>query len=228
MDMNISERDYFIDIHTHSSGQAGDVIQIINLFPEQLIPQLAAQFFYSVGWHPWYLKKENYDAFLKIVSEGGTRKEVLTIGECGLDRISEVSFEFQIEVFKQQALIAEKVQKPLLLHCVRSANEMIKLRKEIKPKMPWIIHGYNSNLVTGRELIKHGFYLSMGVDLLKEISNAFNFLPEIPLDRLFFESGDVDIHVKKIYQRAASKLDIELSVLKKQIGLNFNKVFVKT
>ena len=228
MDMNISEQDYFIDIHTHSPGHAGDVIQIINLFPEQLIPQLAAQFFYSVGWHPWYLKKENYDAFLEIVSEGGFRTEILAIGECGLDRLSEVSFDFQIEVFKQQALIAERVQKPLLLHCVRSANEMIKLKKEIKPKMPWIIHGYNSNLVTGRELIRHGFYISIGVDLLKEISNASNFIPEIPLDRMFFESGDVDIHVEKIYQMAASKLDIELSALKQQIGLNFNKVFVKT
>ena len=70
MDMNISEQDYFIDIHTHShsSDHTGDVIQIINLFPEQLIPQLAAQFFYSLGWHPWYLKKENNDVFLEIVS----------------------------------------------------------------------------------------------------------------------------------------------------------------
>src|ERR1035437_1824894 len=228
MDMNISEQDYFIDIHTHSPSHAGDVIQIINLFPEQLIPQLAAQFFYSVGSHPWYLKKENYDAFLEIVSEGRFRTEILAIGECGLDRLSEVSFDFQIEVFKQQALIAERVQKPLLLHCVRSANEMIKLKKEIKPKMPWIIHGFNSNLVTGRELIRHGFYISIGVDLLNDISNASIFLPEIPLDRMFFESGDVDIHVEKIYQMAASKLDIELSALKQQIGLNFNKVFVKT
>jgi TatD DNase family protein len=228
MGMNISEQDYFIDIHAHTLDNADNVIQIINLFPEQLIPQLAAQFFYSVGWHPWYLKKENYDTFLEIVSEGGFRKEILAIGECGLDRLSEVSFDFQIEVFKQQALIAERVQKPLLLHCVRSANEMIKLKKEIKPKMPWIIHGYNSNLVTGRDLIRHGFYISIGVDLLKEFSNAFKFLPEIPVDRLFFESGDVDIHVEKIYQKAASKLDIELSALKQQIGLNFNKVFVKT
>ena len=114
--MNISEQDYFIDIHTHShsSDHTGDVIQIINLFPEQLIPQLAAQFFYSLGWHPWYLKKENNDVFLEIVFKGGLRPEVLAIGECGLDRLSEVAFDLQIEVFKQQALIAEKVQKPLL------------------------------------------------------------------------------------------------------------------
>ena len=124
-------------------------------------------------------------------------------------------------------MIAERVQKPLLLHCVRSANEIIKLKKEIKPKMPWVIHGFNSNVVTGCELIRHGLYISIGVDLLKDISNAFNFLPEIPLDRLFFETGDGDLHVEKIYQKAASKLDIELLALKKQIQSNFNRVFVK-
>jgi TatD DNase family protein len=225
--MNISDQNYYVDIHTHLPGHAGDVIQIINLFPEQLTPQLAAQFFYSVGWHPWYLKKENNDVSLKIVSEGSLRPEILAIGECGLDRLSDVSFGYQTEVFKQQALIAERVQKPLLLHCVRSANEIIKLKKEIKPKMPWIIHGYNSNLVTGRELIRHGLYISIGIDLLKDISNAFNFLPEIPLDRLFFESGDVDIHVEKLYQKAASKLDIDQLTLKQQIRSNFNRVFVE-
>jgi TatD DNase family protein len=225
--MNNSEQNYFIDIHTHSPYHADDVIQIINLFPEQLISQLAAHFFYSVGWHPWYLKKENNDVFLKIVSDAGLRPEILAIGECGLDRLSEVSFVYQTEVFKQQALIAERVQKPLLIHCVRSANEIIKLKKEIKPKMPWIIHGFNSNVVTGRELIRHDLYISLSIDLLKDISNAFNFLPEIPLDRLFFETGDVDLHVEKIYQKAASKLDIELLDLKKQIQSNFNRVFVK-
>jgi TatD DNase family protein len=224
--MNIFEQNFFIDIHTHSPGHADDVIQIINLFPEQLIPQLAAQFFYSVGWHPWYLKKENNATFLKIISKGGLRREILAIGECGLDRLSEVSFDYQVEVFREQAMIAERVQKPLLLHCVRSANEIIKLKKEIKPKMPWIIHGYNSNLVTGRELIRHGLYISIGVDLLKDISNAIDFLPEIPLDRLFFESGDVDIHVENIYQKAASILNIELLALKQQILSNFNRIFI--
>ena len=224
--MDIPKQNYYIDIHTHSPGHAENVIQIINLFPEQLIPQLAAHFFYSVGWHPWYLNKENNDAFLKIVSYGGRRPEILAIGECGLDRLSETLFDYQIEVFTQQALIAEKVQKPLLLHCVRSANEIIKLKKEIKPKMPWIIHGYNSNLITGRELIRHGLYISIGIDLLKDISNAKDFLPEIPLDRLFFESGDVDIHVGNIYKEGASILNIELLTLMHQIKTNFKRIFL--
>lgn len=223
--MDISDQNFYIDIHTHSPDNSVDVIQIINLFPEQLISQLAAHSFYSLGWHPWFLKEDKYDAFLKIVSEECIRQEILAIGECGLDHLSEASFTLQTDVFKQQALIAEKVEKPLLIHCVRASNEIIKLKKEIKPKMPWIIHGFNSNLITGRELIRHGFFISVGIDLLKDVSNAFNFLPEIPMDRLFFETGDVDIHVEKIYQKAASKLDIELLTLKQQIHSNFNQVF---
>ena len=227
MDMNISEQSYFIDIHTHSPGHSADVIQIINLFPEQLISQLAAHSFYSLGWHPWYVKEENCEAYLKIVADESKRPEILAIGECGLDHLSEVPFTLQLEVFKQQALIAEEREKPLLIHCVRAANEIIKFKKELNPKVPWIIHGFNSNKITGHELIRHGFFISIGSDLLKDVSNAFSFLPEIPMDRLFIETGDLDIHVEKIYQKAASRLDLELLTLKKQMQLNFNQVFLE-
>ena len=223
--MDISEQNFYIDIHTHFSANAEDVIQIINLFPEQPIVRLAAHSFYSIGWHPWFLKEDLFDACLKIVSAKSTKPEILAIGECGLDHLSEASFELQIEVFKQQAAIAEKVEKPLIIHCVRASNELIKLKKEIKPKIPWIIHGFNSNLITGRELLRHGFFISIGVDLFKEISNAINFLPQIPLDRLFLETGDADIPVEMIYQKAASILNIELITLKNQIFSNFNQLF---
>jgi len=223
--MNISDQDYYIDIHTHSPGSFGDVIQIINLFPEQPVSQLAAHHFYSLGWHPWFISEENYETFIKTVSEECIDIQILAIGECGLDQLSKAPLTLQLKAFQQQALIAERVEKPLLIHCVRAANEMIRLKKEMKPKMPWIIHGFNSNLITGRELIRHGFMISFGVDLLKDVSNAYNFLPEIPLDRLFLETGDMDIHVQKIYQRAALKFEIEISTLKKQIYSNFNRVF---
>jgi TatD DNase family protein len=231
--MGISDPNLYIDIHTHSYNHCEGVIQIINLFPEQVIKQLPARsvielkssVFYSLGWHPWYLTEENYDSFLKIVSQECLRPEILAIGECGLDHQCYVPFQLQQKVFKQQALIAERVEKPLLIHCVRASNEIIKLKKEIKPKMPWIIHGYNSNLFTGRELIRHGFYLSLGFDLLKEASNALRILPEIPLDRLFFETGDLDVAVEKVYQKAALLLNIALLPLVTQIDSNFNRVF---
>jgi TatD DNase family protein len=223
--MNISDQNYYINIHTHSSGSFGDVIQIINLFPEQPVEKLTAQHFYSLGWHPWFIKEDNYEASLQIVSEKSRQPQILAIGECGLDQLSKAPLTLQLKAFQQQAIISERVGKPLLIHCVRAANEMIRLKKEMKPKMPWIIHGFNSNLITGRELIRHGFLISLGADLLKEVSNALNFLPEIPLDRLFLETGDVNIHVNKIYQRAALKLEIEISTLKKQIHSNFNSLF---
>jgi len=234
--MDNSESGFYIDIHTHTPKNHIGVFQIINLFPEQVIKALPAQFiyetiiiepgiFFSLGWHPWYLKEEHYDSFLKIVSTESLRSDVLAIGECGLDHLCDVPFTLQQDVFKQQALIAEKVEKPLLIHCVRASNEIIKLKKELKPKMPWIIHGFNSNLFTLHELIRHGLFLSIGIDLLKGASNALNFLKEIPLDKLFFETGDVDIHVEKIYQKAALQLDIELIPLIKQINTNFGRLF---
>jgi len=92
--------------------------------------------------------------------------------------------------------------------------------------MPWVIHGFNSNVATDRKLIRHGFYISIGIDLLNDISNASIFLPEIPVDRLFFESEDVDIHIEKIYQKAASILELEVITFVKQINKNFKQIFI--
>ena len=223
--MNIPEQILYIDFHTHSLCESDDVIQLINLFPEQPVPQLAAHRFYSLGWHPWYINEEDYDANLQIILDGSKMSQILAIGECGLDQLSKVHLEIQIKAFRQQILISEKVGKPLLIHCVRTANEIIRLKKELKPKMPWIFHGFNSNLITGRELIRHGFMFSLGADLLKDISNALNFLPEIPLDRLFLETGDEDLHIERIYARAALKLEMEVFTLKKLIHSNFDRVF---
>lgn len=234
--MDIFGQNIYIDIHSHAPKNHIGVFQIINLFPEQVIIQLPAQSFlettsnesetfYSLGWHPWYLKEEKYETFLKIVSTECSKKNILAIGECGLDHLSTVPFAFQQDVFRQQVLIAEKVQKPLLIHCVRASNEIIKLKKELKPKMPWIIHGFNSNSFTLQELIRHEFYISIGVDLLKVTSNALDLLKEIPLDRLFFETGDVDVHVERIYQKAAFQLDIEILYLIKQVNANFCRLF---
>jgi len=234
--MDLVSPDIYIDIHTHTPKVQDGVIQLINLFPEQVAEKLPAFSFppiqsndnnslFTLGLHPWYIKEENYSNYLKIIEEESLRPEIVAIGECGLDRVCDTPFDLQLNVFRQQVMISEKNRKPLLIHCVRASNEVIRIKKELKPQMPWIIHGYNSNLVTGQELIRHGFYLSLGMDLLNLFSNAFRFLKEIPKDQLFFETEDEKIGVESIYKRAASLLEIDLILLKKQIYSNFKKVY---
>ncbi|MDP4289584.1 MAG: TatD family hydrolase [Bacteroidota bacterium] len=234
--MNISGQNYYIDIHTFSPCSAADTLQIINLFPEQVIDRLPAfslletdvnpyKCYYSLGWHPRHLREEKQTEYINLIAQVCQRKEILAVGECGLDRLSEASMDYQEAVFKKQALIAEEIGKPLLIHCVRANNELIRIKKELKPKAPWVVHGFNSKPVAGRELLRHGFYISLGSDLLKPVSNANEFISEIPLERLFLETGDLSVSVKEIYSEAAMKSGQEITLLVRNIRSNFTRVF---
>ena len=110
---------------------------------------------------------------------------MLAIGECGLDRSIKIGFADQILCFRQQVMIANKYCKPLIIHCVRAYSDLLKLKKEDKSDLPWIIHGYNGNLETTLNLIKHGFYFSVGEQLLRNASKH-EVLRLIPLEHMFF------------------------------------------
>ncbi len=114
--------------------------------------------------------------------------QVVMLGEAGLDKTHKASFERQIELFERQIELSEVLQKPMILHDVRSHNEIIALRKKHKAKQPWIVHGFNGTEQDIRQLVGQGIYLSVGESLLyldRKISKSFKF---IDLDYLFLET----------------------------------------
>ena len=47
----------FVDIHTHTAKPQDDLIQIVNLDLEQVVPK---QGYYSFGIHPWEADKADF------------------------------------------------------------------------------------------------------------------------------------------------------------------------
>ncbi|NWJ49944.1 MAG: TatD family hydrolase [Bacteroidetes bacterium] len=218
----------FIDLHTHSLKEESDVFKIVNLFPEQidqLINHNQSLSAYSIGWHPWYLKRSQMKSTMEVVNRASADVDVVAIGECGLDLLCDPTVSLQLSIFKEHALIAEAVKKPLIIHCVRAFNELIRLKKEIMPSIPWIIHGFNANQTIGKELIRHGFYFSLGKALLDETSNAAILLPEIANDHLFLETDDLDESIKIIYRQAALLMKVDLEETRIRVNKNYYTSF---
>lgn len=94
----------------------------------------------------------------------------------------------------------------------------------MKTTVPWIIHGFNNNEQILNQLLEHGFYISVGPQLLNPRSNAFRLLRKIPLYALFLESDDRDVRIEAIYESAASELGIGEEELKRVIWDNYQKV----
>jgi TatD DNase family protein len=150
---------------------------------------------------------------------------VLALGEAGLDKMHKASFEQQIELFERQIELSEALQKPMILHDVRSHNEIIALRKKHKAQQPWILHGFSGTEQDIKQLIGQGIYLSVGESLLhpeRKIHKSFKF---IDLDYLFLETDMAKIGIEKVYEVAANLLEMDIIALQKQIFANFARIF---
>ena len=210
----------FIDIHSHTLKSCGNLLQIVNLNLDQPCPE---QGYYSYGIHPWALDNTNFqveEAFL-LLEERLQSPNVLALGEAGLDKIHKESFEQQITVFERQIELSEALQKPMILHDVKSHNEILALRKKHKAKQPWILHGFNGTEQDIKRLIGQGIYLSVGESLLHSERKITKSLKNIPLDLLFLETDIAEIGIEKVYEAAARLLEITLSELKTKIFSNF-------
>jgi TatD DNase family protein len=210
----------FVNIHTHTARTDDNLIQIVNLDLKQPCPE---QGYYSYGIHPWEADKDDFqmEISLKKLEERLKSPTVLALGEAGLDKMHKASFEQQIVLFERQIELSEALQKPMILHDVRSHNEIIALRKKHQAQQPWILHGFSGTEQDVKQLIGQGIYLSVGESLLypeRKIYKSFKF---IDLNFLFLETDMAEIGIEAVYVAAAKLLGIDNNALRAQIFTNF-------
>jgi len=211
----------FFNFHTHQFTNQSNILELVNQYPQEFDTSIP---YYSIGIHPWYIKEDQVDADLKIIEDKLQTKNCLALGECGLDKRIEIPLEQQIIVFEKQLTLAEKYQKPVVIHCVAAFQEVIAIRKKMKISVPMIIHGFSKNSQIAEQLIKAGFYISFGKYLLRnpELKTVFK---EIPNNRFFLETDTIEENIQQVYDLASEYKNITIKELQEIISSNFNKVF---
>lgn len=205
--------DYF-DIHTHHKPLQGVAIQ--NGYPEDFVAEEGG--FYSVGIHPWNAHLAS-GAMLQMLAACAVHKQVVAIGEVGIDKHSQASLPVQIELFKQQVALSESLHKPLVIHAVKAMDELLAVKRLLKPTQPWIIHGFRGNATVAKIYVDHGFYLSMGEKFQSESLLA------IPDNRLFLETDESLLSIADIYNKVAKEKKVPMEQLLQTIGTTISKVF---
>jgi TatD DNase family protein len=196
-----------LDIHTHNSAANSRfaILSCDTYIPERTI---------SLGLHPWYASAEWRETFTAIEQYAGNNN-VAAIGECGIDALrSTLSLEEQAALLRAHALLAERVQKPLILHCVKAFDAIVALHKEISPKQAWIIHGFRGKPQQATQLTKRGFYLSFGEKFNKESLIA------TPAKKLFIESDESPQSIATIYSSIAAAMGTTVEELAGQTMKN--------
>jgi TatD DNase family protein len=223
--MNFPDPDDYIDIHNHGAKPAPGIFTVETLMAhEDSEPQNIRGITFSYGIHPWHLDEKNHDQLIARVIEIAGNPDVAAIGEAGFDRMKGPSSELQRKTFEEQVVIAEELRKPVVIHCVRAWDELLKVHKKFKPVMPWLVHGFRGKPDLAQQLVLKGMYLSFWFDFVMR-PESVPLLKSVPKERIFLETDGAEIDIRDIYKKVSCDLDISVEELKATIYKNFNVLF---
>lgn len=206
------------DIHTHRfTDSAPEEVLLSCPVLKKEIPAEAV--YVSAEIHPWHLTAENLSCQIERMENMLSDSRVLALGEVGLDKLTECPYPIQIKAFEEIVSISEAYGKPLIIHCVKSVDELIAIRKKMRPALPWIMHGFRGKPQQADNLLRHGFYLSFGEHYNSQV------MKEIPIERLFLETDESNVPIDELYNRAAAIRHISAEELKLAVLHNVNNVF---
>lgn len=146
-----------LDIHTHVVPAPSCAVR--SLMAGEEVP--SGEGLFSVGIHPWQTA-ECSSALSDEVRRALTLPSVVALGEVGLDRLRGAALDVQAALFRSQALMAEEAGKPVVIHCVRAWAELLALHRELRPSVPWVVHGFRGGAALARQLCGSGMMLSFG------------------------------------------------------------------
>lgn len=211
----------YFNLHTHESTNEELVLDLVNQYPQEFTESIL---YYSIGIHPLFISEDRIESDLKKIDSKLANQNCLALGECGLDKRAEFSLELQQKVFQEQLILAEKHQKPVVIHCVGAFQELIAIKKKMKITVPMVIHGFAKNKQTAQQLLENGFYISFGKFLLKnpEMEAVFT---SIPNHRFFLETDTAEESLQEVYALAAKYKNINIEVLKQIVNQNVKTVF---
>lgn len=178
---------------------------------------------FTIGLHPMSYNFMTFENVSRIIHQ--YHDDILGIGECGLDTRIAVPRQHQIELFTAHAELAMEMHIPLIIHCVRSYDDIVHLHQRLKPSNPWIIHGFNRTESIAIKLLDQGILLSIGKELLDPghpISTFFKKIAEYPF---FLETDGKDIAIQSLYQQASLLLEMSIEEISHTIASHVQHIY---
>jgi len=221
----------YLNFHAHQPEISPDMAAVVCFEPDAPFPDIPPEQFAACGIHPWSLNRLSAEELEKCLSELAVHAgsgRLCAIGETGLDRLKGPELELQTRVFLRHVELAERHSLPLIIHCVRCYPELLQMKKQSTGTVPWLIHGFNSNIRQLEQLLSHGCFISFGPPALRGKNVKESLLKAVPLERLCLETDDSPDDIKSVYRTAAAILKIDESALLEIMNHNFQSIFRKT
>ncbi len=206
--------------------------------------------YFALGIHPcWIYTLDvsaqalvNYELQIRQLLSGlpvNQQHKFVAVGECGLDNTIAVPLSLQQEVLAWHIELANSLRKPVILHSVKTHNELIRLCKKHKPRYGGIVHAFSGSYETAMQLIDLGFYLGVGGTITYERAQKTRAtVARIPAECMVLETDGPDMplcgqqgqrndpqNVVRIAQLLAGLRSVSLESLVDQLWENTCRVF---
>ncbi|MGL5977980.1 MAG: TatD family hydrolase [Erysipelotrichaceae bacterium] len=142
----------------------------------------------AVGFHPTDLLDKTLDDLLALESLL-QHPRVVALGEIGLDYYwDSVPRDVQKEWFQKQMELANRYQKPVLIHMRDATKDTLDLLKQYQ-KVSGLMHCYTGSVESAAEILSLGLDISLAGPLtFKNANHLLDVAKAVPLEHLFVET----------------------------------------
>jgi len=141
----------------------------------------------AVGVHPHDAENMTDDDLLTI-EKWAAHPKVVAIGEIGLDYFYDNSpREKQRYWFEKQLFLAEKLDKPVIIHDRDAHGDTLEILGKSKAK--GIVHCFSGSVEMAKQIVDMGFYISFAGPLTyKNSRHAVEVARVMPIDKILIET----------------------------------------
>lgn len=117
-------------------------------------------------------------------------KDIVAIGECGLDLFNGKNLESQIRVFRKLIDLSIELDKPIIIHSRKAEKEVMDILAEFQGKLYTsriILHCFSGKKGLVKEAIERGYIFSIPTNIVRA-DNFRRIVEKCPLKQLLTET----------------------------------------
>ncbi|WP_299266731.1 TatD family hydrolase [uncultured Psychrosphaera sp.] len=146
----------------------------------------------GIGIHPWFLDNDPLSDLVKLESLLHSQS-VVAVGECGLDATVD-NMALQQQVFIAQIELANRFNKPLIVHHRKTHHLIQQCFKQVRPEYGGVIHAFSGNINDAEKYIDLGFKLGIGGGITYErASKTRTSVLNVGLSNILLETDSPDM-----------------------------------
>lgn len=155
--------------------------------------------YYCLGIHPWFVAEHGEDDLNELRRQLAVRPgRCVAVGECGLDRLHG-NLDDQWPWFEAQVGLASELALPLVVHSVKTHDEIYGYLRQRQWSGRALIHGFSGSREQAGKLAGLGCFIGIGgVITHSRARKTREAVAALPLDCLVLETDAPDMAPKGV------------------------------